>query len=274
MPELDFQRPLDIGCGAIVPIRTTSLCAVFGYSYDRERAPSGAQDKIFEFDLITVTTFGRWQFHGCDGATEIDPEHLMVGTYGDEYGCRHDRRCGDANLVFGLRPHALDRDEQPLFERQIVPSRGLPALIGAALRAAGDEAFDSLTFELFGAASSRSLRNGTGRVSRLRVQRAKRFIELHAFEPLRLSDVARTVGLSPFTFHRQFRAATGATPHAYLSGIRLERAKRLLARTSLPLQKVAAGCGFDDVAYFSRFIKKCTGLPPGQLRQRALRSQP
>lgn len=266
-----FGRPLDIGCGTIVPVRTSALCAAFSYAYDREHAPSGAEDKVFEFDLITVTTQGVWQFFGRRGEAEIDAEHLLVGAYGDAYGCRHDRRRGDANVIFALRPNARDGDAGRLFDHQIVGGGGLTALVRAALAAGDEDAFDSLVFELFAASSARSLPRASAGFARVRVQRAKRFIERHAFEPVSLEKIAGEVKLSPFLLHRQFRAMTGTTPHAYGCRLRFERAKRLLERSALGVRGVAERCGFDDVAYFSRFFKKRAGISPIAFR-RARRS--
>lgn len=267
MQGWEFGCPLDIGCGTIVPVRTSALCAAFSYAFDREHAPDGAEDKIFEFDLITVTTQGAWQFYGRRGRAEIDPALLLVGAHGDAYGCRHDRRRGDANVIFAMRPNACDRDAGRLFENQIVSGAGLSGLVRAALSAREEDVFDSLIFELFAAASARSLPRPNASVARLRVQRAKRFVERHAFEPLRLQEIAREVKLSPFLLHRQFRALTGTTPHAYACNIRLERAKRLLERTTFGVRDIAARCGFDDVAYFSRFFKRRAGISPAAFRR-------
>src|SRR3712207_7053826 len=46
--------------------------------------------------------------------------------------------------------------------------------------------------------------------------------------------------LSPFHFARLFKKLTGATPHAYLAGLRAARAQALLAETDLPVTEVGA----------------------------------
>jgi AraC family transcriptional regulator len=98
------------------------------------------------------------------------------------------------------------------------------------------------------------------------MQRAKRFIELHAFDQLRLADLAQELGLSPFTTLRQFRASTGKTPHKYVLELRLERAKQLLKKTGASVESIAKNAGFDDLAYFSRFFKQRTGHSPSSFR--------
>ena len=98
------------------------------------------------------------------------------------------------------------------------------------------------------------------------MQRAKRFIELHAFERLRVTDIARELGLSPFSVLRQFRTANGKTPYTYLLELRLERAKALLAGTHTPIRDVGTKVGFAELSHFSRFFKAATGCSPSEFR--------
>lgn len=256
---------IDVGCGMLEPVRWSALASIFEYDYNHRCGPAKVEDKQFELDVIVATTRGHWEFHGNAGRAEIDGETLMVGVAGDGYACRHDPKTGDSNLAVCLRPGAIDPDVR-LFAKQIVPSRGALRLLHSALRAATDDEFDSIVFTLFNEASLTSTAPSKNEGATLRMQRAKRFIEFHAFEQLRLADVAREVGLSPFTMVRQFRAATGKTPHSYLLEIRMERAKRLLTHTNAPVESIAKGVGFADLAYFSRFFKQRTGHSPSAFR--------
>lgn len=65
---------------------------------------------------------------------------------------------------------------------------------------------------------------------------------------------------------RLFVKETGQTPHGYLSQLRLEKAKRLLAEGQDTVAEVAFRCGFYDALYFSKFFRSATGLPPSQWR--------
>ena len=47
----------------------------------------------------------------------------------------------------------------------------------------------------------------------------------------------------------------------------LQRAQQLLLTTDLRVKEVAASLGFQDEFYFTRFIKKHTGLPPSKYRR-------
>lgn len=58
------------------------------------------------------------------------------------------------------------------------------------------------------------------------------------------------------------------TPHAYLTCIRLQNAKKLLERTDLPIQKIASECGFSDNSIFYKAFKKSFSLSPSEWRKR------
>lgn len=66
---------------------------------------------------------------------------------------------------------------------------------------------------------------------------------------------------------RVFKADIGMTPHAYLTHLRLEQAKRLLLNNDYYTAKqVSFLCGFSDPYYFSRLFKSKTGYPPSRYK--------
>jgi AraC-like DNA-binding protein len=268
---VDLQEPRHVGCGTILPVRSSRLAAIYYYDYDPTCSPRRVDDKVFDLNCILITTRGGWQIHGIEGKADVDETVMPLGVLGDSYGCRHNSG-GNASYIVTLAFDALDADYGRLFEKSIIPSQGALPLVARALRAGSDEAFDSAVFTLFHEASSVSTQNAPIAFSRLQMQRAKRFIEFNAFEEIGLSDIAREVGLSPFTVLRQFRCATGKTPYAYLLEIRLERAKQLLEDGTMPVRSVGLAVGFPDIAYFSRFFKSRTGMSPLEYRRAVVRS--
>lgn len=254
----DPSEPVDIGCGIMRPVRSSALASILEYTHDVAHAPSRVDAKPFEFDCLVITTRAHWEFRGRAGRSDVDGRSLMVGVAGDTYGCRHYRGCTDANIIVALRAGAVDPEYPPLFSKQVVPARSARRLANRAIDATTVDAFDTLVFTLFDEASASSTPHRPAG-SPLRMQRAKRFIERHAFEKIAVADIAAEVGLSPFTVLRQFRAATGSTPYAYLLKLRLERAKRLLATSHAPVESVAKAVGFDDLAHFSRWFTNRTG---------------
>jgi len=81
-----------------------------------------------------------------------------------------------------------------------------------------------------------------------------------------VARLAEDVGLSEAYFHKCFARAFGVTPAAYLSEVRIERARELLAATDLPIRTIALETGFGEDGYFYRFFAQKTGMTPGDFR--------
>ncbi|GAA1621961.1 hypothetical protein GCM10009733_018200 [Nonomuraea maheshkhaliensis] len=99
------------------------------------------------------------------------------------------------------------------------------------------------------------------------VREATAFILENFTSPdLSLGDLARMLGVSPSLLTRRFRDVRGVTPVAYLRGVRLRKARELLAGTDFTLQNIAEQCGYRSAFYFSRVFKKSTGRSPSGYR--------
>jgi AraC-like DNA-binding protein len=83
---------------------------------------------------------------------------------------------------------------------------------------------------------------------------------------VRLVDLARECNLSASYFARSFKTSFGVTSRAWLTGLRIERAKELL-ETTLPLADVASESGFGDQAAFTRTFRRLVGVAPGRWRR-------
>ncbi len=86
--------------------------------------------------------------------------------------------------------------------------------------------------------------------------------------PLTLEKVAEQFHLSKYHLEREFKRHTGQTVFAYLAACRVERAKRLLRTTDLPVSEVAAQVGFAEYTGFYRTFCRCEQLSPAQYRHR------
>jgi AraC-like DNA-binding protein len=107
-------------------------------------------------------------------------------------------------------------------------------------------------------------------VPRWRLQRAMDYIEANLADPIRLSDIASSVGLTRMHFARQFREATGFTPHNYLQERRLQHAQQLLRKTDMNILDVALNSGFASHAHFATVFKRRMGATPKDWRRRML----
>ena len=267
MDSIGAPEPLDIGCGKLLPVRWTQLCVVYKYDHTGFCTKNLVEDKPFEMNVLVQTTRGRWDFLGRNGVESVDSSTLVAGIHGERYGCRHDHRYMDSNIIASLRASALDNDDEPLFDRQTLPAGVAPSIL-RAIAAESDDTFDSRVFEIFDRVSIDSHRNTRPRrTSTLRMQRVKRFIESHAFEDLTLADIATCVNLSPFACLRQFKSRTGMTPHAYQNVLRVRHAQTLLRNAAFPISRVAASVGIRDQCYFSRWFSKETGVSPSEFRR-------
>ncbi|MBA2479507.1 MAG: helix-turn-helix transcriptional regulator [Planctomycetes bacterium] len=87
--------------------------------------------------------------------------------------------------------------------------------------------------------------------------------------PLPVSELARTMALSPARFHSVFKDAIGSAPRDYVRVARMQRARQLLLHAELSVAEVAERVGFQDQFQFSRAFKQVVGISPLGYRQRA-----
>lgn len=99
------------------------------------------------------------------------------------------------------------------------------------------------------------------------IRKAVKYIEDNMESPLSLSDLSFATGLSPNYFHRIFSREMGITPNNYINKIKLDNAKRLLAKTEMSIADIAMQCGFENVPYFSFLFKKQHKMTPYEFRE-------
>ena len=91
------------------------------------------------------------------------------------------------------------------------------------------------------------------------------YIEAHLSQPLGLAELAQVASSSVATLARQFKQATGLTPHQYVLRRRLERARALLQEGANSVAQVAYITGFADHSHLVRSFQRQYGLRPGDL---------
>lgn len=91
-------------------------------------------------------------------------------------------------------------------------------------------------------------------------------------EPWPLQRLAKEVAMSQRTFLRRFAKATGQTPNEWITGVRVEEARRLLERTGTSIEDVAGHCGFGSPATLRHHFVRRVGVPPRDYRQRFART--
>ena len=73
--------------------------------------------------------------------------------------------------------------------------------------------------------------------------------------------------MSRRSFVRHFKAATGATPHAWLLSQRFSLAEELLETTNLPIEQIAERVGYRNSSWFREQFTARRGLPPRDYRR-------
>ena len=98
---------------------------------------------------------------------------------------------------------------------------------------------------------------------------ALRFMQQEYHRGPTLTEIAKTVHLSPFHFHRRFSELFGLTPKHFLLECQLQDAKHELVSGEKELAKIAADCGFAHQSHFTSRFKQATGLTPTRWRRMA-----
>lgn len=89
---------------------------------------------------------------------------------------------------------------------------------------------------------------------------------------LRVEALAERAAMSPRNFARAFRRETGLTPGAYVELLRVEAARQRLERTSDPVERIAAACGFGTPETMRRAFARRVGAAPAAYRARFRRA--
>lgn len=94
----------------------------------------------------------------------------------------------------------------------------------------------------------------------------KRHIYAHLREDLSLVRLAELVGFNPSYLSRLYKQETGQGLSDFITQVKLERAKELLAQPHVKINEVSEALGFESPAYFTKFFKRATNLTPTDFR--------
>lgn len=98
------------------------------------------------------------------------------------------------------------------------------------------------------------------------IRRTLELLESDLSGDLRLNRLASECGLSMSHYCRCFRVSFGTSVHKFVITKRIERARRLMLQSNLPLVGIALEAGFSDQAAFSRTFGAIIGTPPARWR--------
>lgn len=81
-----------------------------------------------------------------------------------------------------------------------------------------------------------------------------------------LRAVAKEVSMSYFHFSRAFKQSMGMTLTSYIADRRIERAKKMLEETELPIAEIALRSGFSSQSHFTTAFRRLAGATPKVFR--------
>jgi AraC family transcriptional regulator len=198
------------------------------------------------------------------------PEALHVFLPGTLFSSRAAGGDGYDGGIDGLRYEGGFRD--PLLElilRSLLAEMQAPTRYGALL---ADGLASTLAARLIhkyagpkcDRSPARSCRRG---LDSRRLKRVCEFIDANLGRELRVDQLAQVACLSQYHFARAFKKATGHTVHQYLTTVRLERAKELLAADESSIADIAFQCSFSSQSNFTKAFVRLLGISPGRYRR-------
>jgi ABC-type Fe3+-hydroxamate transport system substrate-binding protein len=94
------------------------------------------------------------------------------------------------------------------------------------------------------------------------VERTVEYLNHNYMLPIQLDALSRLAGFSSSYYSRLFKKLKGISPTAYMTMLRMKRAKELLIISQSSLTEISKHLGYNDESYFSRVFKKETGYSP------------
>lgn len=102
----------------------------------------------------------------------------------------------------------------------------------------------------------------------MRLSRAIAYIEKNFCEDISAARLASECGYSERQLSRLFKLTFSQTPTQYITGLRMQKARQMLAGSEMSIGEISWSCGYDDQNYFSRIFKKYTGTAPTKYREK------
>ncbi|WP_422373369.1 helix-turn-helix domain-containing protein [Hoeflea sp.] len=124
-------------------------------------------------------------------------------------------------------------------------------------------------YRISAAARTPEMEHGAGKLSNAQCRLVQSYIEDNLTTDIGLDQIAGVCGLTRFHFSRAFKASFGVPPYQYVNQQRIERAKKILATSGLPVSSVAEACGFNSVSQFGRAFRGLVGQTPLAFRKSA-----
>ncbi|MGI2296246.1 ABC transporter substrate-binding protein [Paenibacillus sp. GXUN7292] len=117
--------------------------------------------------------------------------------------------------------------------------------------------FHDLLYQMFKCSGSKPLTD-----TRSALEKTKAYLECNYYEPITIDQLAHMAEVSSKYYVELFKKAYGKSAIEYVTEIRINQAKKLMAQSSAKLREIAHQVGYNDEFYFSRMFKKQVGVSP------------
>jgi AraC-like DNA-binding protein len=273
---------------AVLAMRKRTIAAGDGWSVGEFVCDAGPGDRPFEERhesfAIAATLAGSFTYRGKTGEASLFPGALLLGNAGQCYACGHSHSRGDRCVSLNLAPEAFAEiaasavgSSRYRFAADAAPPHHALTPLVAGLEGLARERSPLRIEERALEAAARIVAIVAGRAlppprasarELERIAESARAIESGSDdETLDLAALARVAQLSKFHFLRVFRRAVGATPHQYLTAIRLRCAAARLSGTPDSVTAIAFDSGFGDLSTFNARFRAAFGKTPSDYRR-------
>ncbi len=99
-----------------------------------------------------------------------------------------------------------------------------------------------------------------------RMNKVRAYVDENIGADISLDNLAAAAGLSLRHFSRSFHQETGDTPNNWVMKLRIEKVKKMLLDTQMPIADIARACGFSSQSYLTTVMKNLTGQTPNRWR--------
>jgi len=223
-------------------------------------APQNVALHARQFGMVPTRAASHWDLRGTPEILTLYLRNAVVDRAAEEVFCRDPKR-------IELRPRLGVTD--PLLEQLAL---AVLRAMGAGEAGAGlyvDHLAQTMAVHVLHGhctgVDGRAPAAATMPVSNL--SRVLDYIEATIDGELTLDAMAAVAGMNPFYFARTFRRRFGVSPHRFVLQRRIERAKRLLGETAMPLAEVALACGFASQSHFTATFHRRVGITPSGYRK-------
>ncbi len=115
--------------------------------------------------------------------------------------------------------------------------------------------------------SGQPIREPAGGLPWRQLQQVTDYINDNLAAGMTLTQMAESLGMSPYYFARLFKQSTGMPPHQYVINCRIEQAKILLAENKLPIVEISYRVGCSSQSNFTALFRKHVGITPKAYRE-------